>query len=318
MINKIGTRDESSSSWKAYNYTPSKAAAAIFLVLFVLITTFQVYQILKTMVSKYFTRKEKHVLWIMLPFVLGGIFEFVGYIGRILSSSDVTVLGPYIIQSVLLLVAPALYAATLYMSLGRLIGRMECQRYSIIPLKYLTKIFVVGDVLSFLMQSSGGGIMSAGDQSSTKTGERIIIGGLIVQIVFFGMFIVVELIFHYRVLKHPNECARVTRNVPSRFNNWNSILIILLVCSILIFIRSIFRLIEYIQGNDGYLISHEVFLYCFDATLMFLNMVFFTSQDIGRYYVGFRTFKSGTENNDYSANPSVSDKESFIGGTSFK
>lgn len=30
-----------------------------------------------------------------------------------------------------------------------------------------------------------------------------------------------------------------------------------------------------IAGNDGYLISHEVFLYIFDALLMFLVMVIF-------------------------------------------
>lgn len=158
------------------------------------------------MASKNYTRKEKHVLWIMLPFLLGGGFEFVGYIGRAMSSADPTSLQPYIIQSILLLVAPALYAATLYMCLGRLIERLDCERYSIIPLKYLTKIFVVGDVLSFFMQSGGGGIMASGKTlSSMKTGENVIIGGLIVQVVFFGMFMVVEVIFHYRVLKHPNE-----------------------------------------------------------------------------------------------------------------
>ncbi|CAG89940.1 DEHA2F26994p [Debaryomyces hansenii CBS767] len=313
MPNKLGIRDESLKSWKAYNYTPSKAAAAIFIVLFGLATIFQVYQIVKTTASKHFTRSEKHVLWIMLPFVLGGIFEVIGYIGRLLSSNDVTVLGPYIIQSILLLVAPALYAATLYMSLGRLIQRMECQRYSIIPLKYLTKIFVVGDVVSFLMQAGGGGIMSSGDQSSMKTGERVIIGGLIVQIVFFGMFMVVEVIFHYRVLKHPNECAMFIRNIPSQFNNWNSILLTLLACSILIFVRSIFRLIEYIQGNDGYLISHEAFLYGFDAALMFLNMVIFISQDIGKYYVAFRTFKYGTTDSFHSSGSISTDKEALVG-----
>lgn len=291
------TRDDSLSTWRAYNYTPSKVAAVIFLVLFALATIFQIFQTLKTIVSKRYARKEKRVLWIMLPFVLGGIFETIGYIGRILSSSNVTELGPYIIQSLLLLVAPALYAATLYMSLGRLIECIECQRYSIIPLKYLTKIFVFGDLLSFLMQSGGGGIMASGSLSSAKTGEHIIIGGLIVQIVFFGMFIVVELIFHYRLHKNPNECALITRNVPSRFNNWNSILITLFTCSILIFVRSIFRLIEYIQGNDGFLISHEVFLYCFDGALMFLNMILFISQDVGNYYVSFRTLKTDNADN---------------------
>jgi hypothetical protein len=71
-------------------------------------------------------------------------------------------------------------------------------------------------------------------------------------------------------------------------------------------------LVEYIQGNDGYLISHEAFLYGFDAALMFLNMVIFISQDIGKYYVSFREFKSLNAGNDnYSANPTVTDKESI-------
>lgn len=309
MLKKLEIRDK---SWKAYDYTPSKAAAAIFIVLFGLATIFQVYQVLKTIASKHFTRNEKHVLWIMLPFLLGGILEFVGYIGRVMSSSDVTSLGPYIIQSVLLLVAPALFAANLYMSLGRLIVRLECQRFSIIPLKYLTKIFVVGDVVSFLMQSGGGGIMASGKTlSSMKTGENVIIGGLIVQVVFFGMFMVVEVIFHYRVLKHPNECAMMTRNVPSQFNNWNTILFTLFTSSVLIFVRSIFRLIEYIQGNDGYLISHEAFLYGFDAALMLLSMVLFMSQNVGTYYVAFITFKHNTANSVYIS-ASTSDKEAFM------
>ena len=248
----------------------------------------------------------------ILPFILGGIFEYVGYIGRLISSHDATVLGPYVIQSTLLLVAPALYAATLYMSLGRLIERMECQKYSIIPLKYLTKIFVVGDVLSFLMQAGGAGIMAQGDMSSSKTGENVIIGGLIVQIVFFGMFIVVELIFHYRILKYPNESAMITRNVPSQLKNWNYVLITLLVCSILIFIRSIFRLIEYIQGNNGYLISHEVFLYCFDATLMFLNMIVFIFQDIGTYFVEFRYLKYDLSASISTSGSIETDKEAMI------
>ncbi|CUM48611.1 unnamed protein product [Debaryomyces tyrocola] len=125
------------------------------------------------------------------------------------------------------------------------------------------------------------------------------------------MFMVVEVIFHYRVLKHPNECTMMTRNVPSQFNNWNSILLTLLACSILIFIRSIFRLIEYIQGNDGYLISHEAFLYGFDAALMFLSMILFMSQNVGTYYVAFRKFKHNTTNSVYSSG-SASDKEAFI------
>lgn len=40
-------------------------------------------------------------------------------------------------------------------------------------------------------------------------------------------------------------------------------------------IRSVFRVIEYVQGNAGYLLSHEVFLYIFDALLMLAVMLLF-------------------------------------------
>jgi hypothetical protein len=87
----------------------------------------------------------------------------------------------------------------------------------------------VKSCIIFFRQAGGAGIMAQGNLSSIKTGENVIIGGLIVQIVFFGMFIVVELFFHNRVLKHPNECAMITRNIPSQLKNWDYVLLTLLV-----------------------------------------------------------------------------------------
>lgn len=83
--------------------------------------------------------------------------EFIGYIGRALSASQTPdwTLGPYIMQSVLLLVAPALFAASIYMYLGRLIVLVRGEKFSVIRVGWMTKIFVAGDVLSFLMQSLG-------------------------------------------------------------------------------------------------------------------------------------------------------------------
>ena len=40
-------------------------------------------------------------------------------------------------------------------------------------------------------------------------------------------------------------------------------------------IRSVFRVVEYLQGFSGYLLSHEVYLYIFDAVLMLCVMVIF-------------------------------------------
>ena len=64
-------------------------------------------------------------------------------------------LGPYIMQSLLLLLAPALFAATVYMQLGRIVRAIGGEDRCLIKTKWLTKIFVTGDVLSFLIQGGG-------------------------------------------------------------------------------------------------------------------------------------------------------------------
>jgi hypothetical protein len=56
---------------------------------------------------------------------------------------------------------------------------------------------------------------------------------------------------------------------------WRKHLIALYAASVLVMVRSIFRVVEYLQGFDGYLLSHEYYLYIFDAVLMLGVMVLF-------------------------------------------
>jgi hypothetical protein len=58
-------------------------------------------------------------------------------------------------QTLLLLLAPTLFAASMYMILGRMIRLLDAEAHSLIRTKWLTKIFVGGDILSFLVQSGG-------------------------------------------------------------------------------------------------------------------------------------------------------------------
>jgi hypothetical protein len=148
----------------------------------------------------------------------------------------------------------------------------------------------------------GGGIQAMGTIDSLHLGERIIIGGLFVQLIFFAFFIVVAGVFHYRLTKDlpfqkrytPSSIfkARKHRQISSASSTaplsaapvsraslsdlpWKRHLFNLYFTSALIMVRSIFRVVEYIGGNAGYLLSHEVFLFVFDATLMFFVMLSF-------------------------------------------
>lgn len=117
--------------------------------------------------------------------------------------------------------------------------------------------------------------MSSGTLSAMTTGEHITIVGLAIQLVFFSVFIIASTIFHSRIRKNPTEkCVAPMRSSGIlQMPTWEIVMTGLYVASILILVRSIFRLIEYAQGNSGYLISHEAFLYVFDSTLMFFTMI---------------------------------------------
>jgi hypothetical protein len=64
-------------------------------------------------------------------------------------------LGPYIVQTMLILVAPPLLAASIYMTLGRIVVKIDAENKTIVPVRFLTKIFVIGDIISFLLQCGG-------------------------------------------------------------------------------------------------------------------------------------------------------------------
>ncbi|KAL4936804.1 hypothetical protein BDV06DRAFT_227564 [Aspergillus oleicola] len=242
-----------------YHYDPSMAGAVIFTVLFTITTIWHTIQLCRTRT------------WFFIPFTVGGAFEIIGYIGRGLSSRESPnwTLGPYLLQTLFLLLAPALLAASIYMLLGRIILVLQAESHAILSKKWLTKIFVTGDILSFLLQGAGGGIQASGTLSGMKNGERIIVGGLFVQIFFFGFFIVTAGAFDRKLRKYPfPRCHDPT--IP-----WRKHLNILYLTSLLILIRSVFRLVEYLQGNDGYLLHHEIYLYILDAVLIFAAMVIF-------------------------------------------
>lgn len=190
-----------------------------------------------------------------------------GYIGRALSASESPPysLGPFITESVLLLVAPALFAASIYMELGRIVLMINGDKALFVRRTWSTKIFVTGDVICFLLQAGGAGLLSSGNASSIDTGNDMIIGGLFVQVVFFGLFVIAAALFHFKISRNPTPLALE--------RPWRKHLTGLYIVSTLIFVRSIVRCVEYIQGFDGYILKHEVFLYVFDAVPMFFAVV---------------------------------------------
>ncbi len=182
------------------------------------------------------------------------------------------------LQSIFLLLAPILFAASLYMTLGRVIRAVDGEQHSIIRSKWITTIFVTGDVVSFMIQGGGAGILVKADSASSKNlGQNIIIGGLIFQILVFGVFCVVALTFHRRFAR--KGLVSCYLDIP-----WGSVINMLYATSGLIMIRNVFRVVEYAMGHDGYLLSNEWCVYVFDGVPMVLAMALFAVRYPNRLY----------------------------------
>jgi hypothetical protein len=199
----------------------------------------------------------------------------IGYICRAISAGDTTAMGPYIGQNVCILLPPSLYAATIYMIYGRIVIYAESPELSIIsPLK-VTKIFVIGDVLAFLTQGTGGGMMAM--SSTARMGQIITIAGLFIQLIFFGAFLTISIIFGRRIQQKRAPLS----NLP-----YGHLLYILFGVSGLIIVRCLYRVVEFCQGNDGYLMGHEAFMYVFDTIPMFAVQIIFHFYHPGKILSG--------------------------------
>jgi len=107
--------------------------------------------------------------------------------------------------------------------------------------------------------------MAADSLKTRDFGKKIIVIGLFVQIIFFGIFVLASSLFYVRVVRQPT--AR-SLHMP-----WRKHMFALFGMSMLILIRSIFRVVEFLQGYNGPIFQSEAYLYIFDALLMLFVMV---------------------------------------------
>ncbi|KAH6972486.1 RTA1 like protein-domain-containing protein [Ilyonectria sp. MPI-CAGE-AT-0026] len=202
-----------------------------------------------------------------IPMIIGAGMESAAYWFRSRSHNNLRQTLPFIIQNLLVLVAPPFLAATLYMSLGRITRALRAENLSLIGIRWLTKLFVLVDVICFVTQTAGA-IMSGSEVADEASrGKKIIIIGLGLQIAAFSLFILCIFTLQKRIPESPRASA-VTNEL-----SYRRYLVGLYITSMLFLIRNVVRIIEYNQGSDGTLLSSEVWLYIFDACFMLAIIV---------------------------------------------
>lgn len=144
---------------------PNSGAAILFTILFILATTIHTYQLLRTRIWWFIPFlvggycELLHLLYILLSLLTYPVVEWIGFLCRaIVSYQDpnaASVRVPNIIMTVFILIAPVWFAASIYMLFGRIVLVLQANHLAVIKQKWLTGIFVTGDVLSLIIQVAG-------------------------------------------------------------------------------------------------------------------------------------------------------------------
>lgn len=147
--------------------------------------------------------------------------------------------------------------------------------------------FMTCDFLSLLLQAVGGAIADTAEYLSAlqDTGINVMIGGLILQVIGLTAFLVVCADFARR-------CRRGTLDMaPQKVETRRRMLLKLTIGSlglatVVVLIRSIFRVVELWQGFDGALWNDEIDFMVLDGGMVALATICLTALHPGPAYGG--------------------------------
>ncbi|KAF2467638.1 RTA1-domain-containing protein [Lindgomyces ingoldianus] len=211
--------------------------------------------------------------WWCLVFTVGALTELIGWAGRTWSSHCPHNLNAFLMQITTLIMAPTFFTAGLYIILGRLITIFGRHTSPITAVMYLW-IFCTCDVLSLVVQAIGGGMasvaVSADPPRKSETGTHIMVAGIVFQMFSISVFVILFGIFLSRVQRDHKEgrSKGLSRKI------W-ALISASAFCTLMIYIRSVYRTVELMQGWSGYLITHEDYFIGLDAVLMLLAVLVF-------------------------------------------
>ncbi|WOO83636.1 Protein RTA1 [Vanrija pseudolonga] len=211
-----------------------------------------------------------HILfkgWYFLALTFGTFMMAAGIAMRVVSYYRLQWNAGFIIMQVLVILSPCLLIAANYILLGRIAGHLDAQKHMFIRPSRVSWVFVISDIVTFLVQGGASGIASSDNKNTANVGEKILLAALIVQLVSFLLFTFMWCLFTYRAWRDP---------VLWDLDWWKPLNWLLGFNCVMFLIRSIFRTIEFGEGWDGKLRTHEAYWAALDCLPIFLAIVLYT------------------------------------------
>jgi len=244
-----------------YGYTPNYPltifAATIFSVSFII----HVYQI------------YRYRTWYFVTVPIGLLLEILGYIFRSFSAhKDPYNVLDFVLQYFFIVTAPVFLTAGIYAVLSILIARTGAQ-YSLLSPKAVLGIFITSDAVTTIIQIAGAALIGSAESNdkSPQTGQRILTIGLAIQVLITFVFWILLISFLYK-----------SRDVLWARKDKKLFLISFIAATLLVYLRTCFRLAEVAQGVKSYLFTHEAFFAALEFAPIAAAMLLFNAWHPGR------------------------------------
>ena len=181
---------------------------------------------------------------------------------------------------------------------------------------------MASDFLSLVLQAAGGGIADTADydqQDLKRTGIDIMIAGLVLQCISLLIFVLVALDFFVRVYRHGADQSVASRNALRSKLTFKVFLVSLLVATLAILARSIFRAMELWGGFAGDLWNNETEFLILDGAMIAFAVLLLTVLHPGPAFGAewhSANWSLRTKKGKKSAREGADDDETVVGGGS--
>ena len=251
--------------------------------------------------------------WFNVAWTCGTALEFLGYLGRVLSFSDMKKFDYYLLQLIALTLSPVFLMAGIYFLFGQLVV-IHGRQYSWLKPLHYSYIFITCDVVSLVIQAVGGGMtaIAAQEYDDVDPGTYTMIAGIAFQVFSMSVFLLCWLVFCWNIyfrdisvneskpspyqkkslmtfiklLLNGDDANMYKLKVLDKYYNlsykdlrrrplYNYYAIAITLAVIAVYIRCIYRVVELAQGFSGYLITHEVYIMTLDAAMIGICCIIF-------------------------------------------
>ncbi|GME85478.1 unnamed protein product [Ambrosiozyma monospora] len=219
-------------------------------------------------------------IFLGVSMTIGCALELVGYIGRVLGHGDPYELKYYMMNSLGTVISPVFFMAGIYNCFGSIIEIFGRQYSPLKPINY-RRIFISLDAMSFLVQSSGGGLAASSNQNSAKLGFNILLGGLILQVITMFIFMAMVGLYFYKVYANRDHLDQRYAGLRST-GFFHAVMWSICSAILLIFIRSIYRVAEMADGFGSAIMHNETLFLVLDGVMCVIAIVLLTV-----FYPGF-------------------------------